>query len=69
MESLKAVVGNIQPEVIAYVSCNPATLARDSEYLINQGSYRLTRVAMADMFPHTAHVETLALFERSEPSG
>jgi len=54
----------IRPKMIAYVSCNPATLARDAEYLVNQGGYRISRMAMADMFPHTAHVETIALLER-----
>ncbi len=64
MEALKSVASRIGPKMIAYVSCNPATLARDAEYLVNQGGYRISRMAMADMFPHTAHVETIALFER-----
>ncbi len=64
MEALKSVASMIRPKMIAYVSCNPATLARDAEYLVNQGGYRISRMAMADMFPHTAHVETIALFER-----
>lgn len=51
-------------ERIAYVSCDPASLARDAAHLLG-GGFSLSRLAMADMFPHTAHLESLALFERS----
>ncbi|MBB2485574.1 23S rRNA (uracil(1939)-C(5))-methyltransferase RlmD [Mitsuaria sp. WAJ17] len=52
------------PRRIVYVSCNPATLARDAGLLVNVGGYRCTAASAVNMFPHTAHVESIAVFER-----
>lgn len=53
----------LAPRRMVYVSCDPATLARDSEALLQAG-YRIQRLAMLDMFPHTGHLESIVLFER-----
>ncbi|MDJ1599624.1 23S rRNA (uracil(1939)-C(5))-methyltransferase RlmD, partial [Listeria monocytogenes] len=53
----------LAPRRVVYVSCNPATLARDSETLLQAG-YQIQRLAMLDMFPHTGHLESMVLFER-----
>lgn len=52
------------PARIVYVSCNPATLARDACLLVHQAGYRCTAAGAVNMFPHTAHVESIAVFER-----
>jgi 23S rRNA (uracil1939-C5)-methyltransferase len=52
------------PERIVYVSCDPSTLSRDAGLLVHQGGYRCTAAGVVNMFPHTAHVESVAVFER-----
>ncbi|MBK5007695.1 23S rRNA (uracil(1939)-C(5))-methyltransferase RlmD [Pseudomonas sp. S32] len=55
-------IARLKAKRLVYVSCNPATLARDAQVLVGQG-YRLKRAGILDMFPQTAHVEAMALFE------
>ena len=54
-----ATILNARPERIVYVSCNPATQARDLSLLTNDGNYRITAVQPVDMFPQTHHVENV----------
>ena len=56
------------PKRIVYVSCNPSTLARDAGLLVSQAGYRCTFAGMINMFPHTAHVESIAVFESQDGS-
>src|SRR5258706_14560149 len=54
---------NLNPQMIAYVSCDPSTLARDAARLINAG-YKLNEVTPFDLFPQTYHIESISIFER-----
>ncbi|MFT5112704.1 MAG: 23S rRNA (uracil1939-C5)-methyltransferase [Parasphingorhabdus sp.] len=63
IEVVRNLVPLIKPEKIVYVSCNPSTLARDSEILCRVHGYTLQATGIVDMFPHTAHVESIAVFQ------
>ncbi|ABE58990.1 methyltransferase domain-containing protein [Chromohalobacter israelensis] len=67
-EALCRALADSPVTTLLYVSCDPAALARDAARLV-QGGYRIQRAALADMFPHTAHLESMLLLTRDTPRG
>lgn len=63
VRALSALTLTERPRRIVYVSCNPATLARDAGILVHEGGYRLSSAGVVNMFSHTGHVESIAVFQ------
>jgi 23S rRNA (uracil1939-C5)-methyltransferase len=68
LADLHGQAGWVAPPRIVYVSCNPATLARDAGLLVHQAGYRCSLAGAVNMFPHTAHVESIAVFDLDAPA-
>ena len=66
-EATLSAIAKAQPKRIVYVSCNPATLARDAKVLEEHG-YKAEKVTSVDMFPHTIHVESVMSFSLNQRS-
>ena len=67
VQLVKAITDETAPKRLVYVSCNPATLARDAGILVHLKGYTLKAAGIINMFPHTTHVESIALFEKTGP--
>jgi len=63
LADLTQVAPDLKPKRLVYVSCSPSTLARDAGILVNGAGYRLTYAGVVNMFPHTSHVESMAVFD------
>ncbi len=64
-ELMKSINAETAPQRIVYVSCSPSTLARDAEVLVHNKGYILKAAGVMNMFPHTSHVESIAVFEKT----
>ena len=65
---LKSLI-KMSPKKVVYVSCNPETLSRDLEFLLANSKYKAEKIQPVDMFPHTAHIETVVLLSHKKPDG
>ena len=57
----------MSPKTVVYISCNPETMARDLEYMTHNSDYKVQKIQPVDMFPHTAHIETVVMLSHKKP--